>query len=527
MRRCRFFAACLAAALLVLTLSACGQQPGGDQEQTETVIRCGLSNGWDSLMPYNSVSGSNYSRIIYDKIYDRLAYIHGDGTLSPRAAKSWESADDGYAILFHLDENAAFHDGTPVTAEHWVDTFRLITDPDCPSMGRSNFAVFTGTDDNGVAVGENTVGAEAVDTYTLKLTFKNRTTPEEFLISRNREFYVLPTHLLAGSDPAEVMELELWAAPVGSGPCIFEEELVGSSITFRSNPDYQLGAPGFDKLVVTVMDKDSLLTSLIAGDLDYYSFGGSVSFENAEVAREAGLTVLEGETPTTFYELMVNNETVSKSMRQAINLALDKELLCQQNTNGLGSVADSSILPGTGYEAESGWHRDVEQAKTLASESEGMVLTLATTSSRANLAALMQQNLAEAGIEIQIETVDSAAMFAGMTDGIYDLAIASHTPTPLPLWFTEARLTENNNIFHVSRAELERYGEELSAIHAAGDDDAYHTAVSALEAHLADELPFIPLWFARTLHAQSPTVTGIDYVSSSNCNENVWEWTKE
>ena len=55
-------------------------------------------------MPYYSVSGSNYSRIIYDKLYDRLAYIQPDGTCSPRAATSWESADNGYAILFHLDE---------------------------------------------------------------------------------------------------------------------------------------------------------------------------------------------------------------------------------------------------------------------------------------------------------------------------------------------------------------------------------------------------------------------------------------
>ena len=58
------------------------------------------------------MSGSNYSRIIYDKIYDRLAYVQADGPCLPRGADSWESADDGYAILFKLNEDAAFHDGT-------------------------------------------------------------------------------------------------------------------------------------------------------------------------------------------------------------------------------------------------------------------------------------------------------------------------------------------------------------------------------------------------------------------------------
>ena len=44
---------------------------------------------------------------------------------------------------------------------------------------------------------------------------------------------------------------------------------------------------------------------------------------------------------------------------------------------------------------------------------------------------------------------------------------------------------------------------------------------------LVSERPFIPLWFATTLHVQSPTVEGIDYPSSSFCNENVWDWVKQ
>ena len=44
---------------------------------------------------------------------------------------------------------------------------------------------------------------------------------------------------------------------------------------------------------------------------------------------------------------------------------------------------------------------------------------------------------------------------------------------------------------------------------------------------LVSERPFIPLWFGTTLHVQSPTVEGIDYPSSSFCNENVWDWVKQ
>ena len=125
-------------------------------------------------------------------------------------------------------------------------------------------------------------------------------------------------------------------------------EGTNGSYALEANKDYQLGAPGFDTLSITVMDKANLLTALISGDLDYYAIGGSISEENRPIAEEAGFTVLEGTVPSTFYELMLNNETIdSVDLRQAINMALDKELLCQQSSGTLGAVTNSSILPDT------------------------------------------------------------------------------------------------------------------------------------------------------------------------------------
>ena len=125
---------------------------------------------------------------------------------------------------------------------------------------------------------------------------------------------------------------------------------------------------------------------------------------------------------------------------------------------------------------------------------------------------------------MEIETVDSAAMFAGMADGTYDLGIASHTPGQLPLWFVESRFAENNNIFHL--ADLSEYGRLIGAIRGEADQAARTALVEELEALLAEERPFLPLWFGTALHVQSPTVEGIDYASASFSNENVWEWVK-
>ena len=506
---------------LALSLAACGSSA-----ETASVVRYGMSNAWDTLMPYNSPSGSNYTRIVCDKIYDRLAYVHADGSLDPRGATSWESADDGMSVVFHLDENAAFHDGTPVTAEHWVGTIALMTDPTCAALGRSVFNVLAGTDANGAAIQGETLGAEATDEYTLKLTFKTPTTPEDFLLDRNREFYVLPTHLLDGTEPSEIMDLELWEAPIGSGPCKFVEEIPGSQLTLQSNPDYQLGQPGFDKLVITVMDKSNLLPSLMAGDLDYYAFGGNLAADDIQTAEDGGIEVLEGTVPNSFYELMLNNETIpSSAVRRAIDLALDKEALCLHTAQGLGEPTATDLTPGTEYTSSLTWSRDVEEAKALLEEGgyDGRTYSLACTSNRSGLAALMQQQLAEADITVTIETVDSATLFSGMAEGTYDMAIASHTPGALPLWFTESRFSEGNNIFHV--ADLTPYTTLIAQIKAAPGGEERQALVDQLQELLAQERPFIPLWFGRTLHAQSPTIDNIDYPSSSFSNENVWEWT--
>ncbi len=521
---------------MVLGLVSCGNQPQ-QQSQTDTGtetsgqaegvnLNYGISNSWDSLMPYYSVSGSNYSRIIYDKLYDRLAYIQPDGTCAPRAATSWESADGGYAILFHLDEGAAFHDGTPVTAQHWVDTIALVTNPACNVLGRDTFAGLTGTDEIGAAIEGENLGAEAVDEYTLKLTFDNPVVPEEFLVEYNRDIYVLPTHLLTDIAPEDLVTSDFWQNPVGSGPCQFVSEVSGSTLVLSANKDYQLGAPGFDTLTITVMDKANLLTALIAGDLDYYTFGGSISEENRPVAEQAGFAVEEGTVPSTFYELMINNETVdSADLRHAIEKALDKELLCQQNTGSLGTVTNTSILPGTEYSRPAGESAyDPEGAKELLAQAgyDGETFTLACTSQRASLAALIQQNLADVGIQVEIETVDSATMFAGMSDGTYDLAVASHTPTSLPLWFTGSRFTADNNLFRVP--DLSQYTTLLTALEEETNETARIDLVDEWEALLNQEMPFIPLWFSYALHVQSKTVTGIDYAAAACCNENVWQW---
>lgn len=525
---------------MVLSLTACGGQteqgaqqnsaPNDTQleQQTERVIEYGIAGAWDSLMPYGSISASNYARIVYDKLYDRPVFIHADGTLSPRAASAWESIDDGYAIRFTLNENARFHDGTPVTSEHWAQTFSIITNPNCAILGRSNYAVISGTDEGGNLIDGEQLGVTVEDDYHFVLHFKKATTAEDFLLEYGRELYVLPTHLLSDIADEDLVSDEFWRAPIGSGPCVFVSEEPGSSITLTAFEDYYQGNDGYDRLHIRVVDKSNHLTALLSGDLDYYAFGNAVTGENISFAEENGLTVVKSESYNNFYELMFNNESLSdENLRKAISLSIDRARLADYTAGDLGTVASDYLLPDStwrSYTAASEQDLDLARSYLDAAQYDGETLTLATTSARSGLAALLEQDLSAIGVQLELVTVDSASLFSGMTAGSYDLAIASHTPSALPLWFVESRFTADGGVF---RSFDSRYRSDIAAVQTAMEPSERLAAMETLLQYLDEQTPFVPLFFTKLAYVESPTLSSVEYTASSFSNENIWDWVKQ
>jgi peptide/nickel transport system substrate-binding protein len=534
--RGRFLGNPAAAIVLVLCLGgfmACSgksaaKPDAGGGAVSNTVINLGIGTAWDSLNPYDSPSGSMYSQQIWDKIYDRLAFLSAGGTeIRPRAADSWESADNGAAVVFHLNKKAKWHDGVPLTAADWVFTINLITNPDVVVAGGGFFSFLAGTNDGGKAVSPGSVKAQAVDDYTLKLTFKSNTVPESFLILYNRNFYVLPEHLLKAIPPAGIKTADFWKKPVGSGPTVFESELVGNQIVFKANPDYFLGAPGFGSLIVSVISSSNLLSSFIAGDLDLFGFGSAVSVDERLIAEQAGFKVANSKAKTSFVETILNNQTIPDSrIRQALHYALDKAVLAELSTQGLGAPTYSSVLPTSEYYNQNlKFDRNIEKAKELlrAAGYDGRTYTMAVGQSRAELVAVMQQQWAEAGINVKIVIVDVATMFTGLSDGKYDIGLSGHTATAEPLWFASNFSYARRNDFSVTDPAYDRWRDQIQA---ETDPAKRKQLLLDYQQFIFDDSPFIPLWHAGSQFAASKTVENADSNAAGLCNENVWEWVK-
>lgn len=519
-------------AILAGTLVGCGgtgnespDNKGDAGAASNEVITYGMTSAWDSLNPYGSSSGSIYQQLVSDKIYDRLVYISEAGsTIEPRGAEKWESADEGKAALFHLNKNAKWHDGEGVTAKDWVFTLNLITNPKFDFGMKSEFNSIAGTKDDGVAEGENSLKVEAVDDYTLKINFKEAIPVEDWLKLHNKYLYVLPEHLLKDKDVAQIKTDELWKNPVGSGPCTFVSEVVGSELQFESFDDYHLGAPQFGKLVLKVVDPANTVTSISTGELD--GFYQNPKVDDAMAAESLGLNVTQSETPTTVAVLLINNQNIKdKKVRQAMNYAVDKQLLIDQQLQGKGVPSATCIIPDSKYDAGIEWSRDVEKAKELLKEANwdsNKTLKMAITAARESMAAIIQQNLAEAGIKVDVQTVELATMFSGLQDGTYDLGICGSTAMDYPLWM--AGYYDYRNVTYCQITDT-RYAELQEKIASEINEDVRKELINEYQNLLYDEMPLVMLYHGYNFGVQSNRLQGYSAFDGDINNHCVWKWS--
>ena len=108
---------------------------------------------------------------------------------------------------------------------------------------------FAGTDETGCETSTDSVEVKALDDHTVEFTLKTPMDPSIVYALVNRDFFIIPKHLLSGISDADLVNDPFWQKPIGSGPCIFDSTESGVSIEFKANKDYYLGAPDFDRLV--------------------------------------------------------------------------------------------------------------------------------------------------------------------------------------------------------------------------------------------------------------------------------------
>lgn len=184
-----------------------------------------------AITVYQRICGDTH---MFDKLGDALVDLDENLDLIPGAAESWEPSADGTSWTFHLRPGQMWSDGTPLTANDYVATYRYMADP---AHAYDFVWMWQGIIKNWseAVAGEvptDQIGMEATDDLTLVVTTNG---PRPYLPGTLYFWPPLQAKALAEMGPDYLLDP---ATAVSSGPFKLKEFEAGNHMTLEANPDY-------------------------------------------------------------------------------------------------------------------------------------------------------------------------------------------------------------------------------------------------------------------------------------------------
>lgn len=347
------------------------------------------------------------------QVYSTIVGLDKDGNPIPSLAKSWDISEDGKTYTFHLFDGISWHDGEPFSAEDiaW-SLWNINREYNGPSSGLLG----------------SVTSIEATDDTTVVFTLDAPYPPLLRGLAYFNSSVILPKHIFDnGGDPRQnPANLK----PVGTGPFKFVEYVKGSHVLLEKNEDYHLdGLPHMDRLVFQIIPNASARSiALQNGEVDFLPYYATPLGEVESLRGAEDVTVtyqkrfIAGE-----YMVFLNTREgplAEKAVRQALYHAIDREELLEKAGFGFGTVSYgpiSSQQPAFFSDDVPTYAYDPEQAKAMldaagfAADADGTRFPLRVSfdlkdGPMSDVARLMRSYLAEVGIDLEIEGMDSGRM---------------------------------------------------------------------------------------------------------------------
>jgi peptide/nickel transport system substrate-binding protein len=358
-------------------------------------------------------SGSAYSARIMQLIYDTLLVKDEKFEPAPSVAESFEESEDRKTFTFHLRRDVTFHNGKPLTARDVKYTFDTIRSPELNSPLRTTFD-----------------------------RIREIETPDEFtVVFRAREpFYTFIGNLPGIGIISEGAGTELLDSPLGSGPYKFVSYREGDPVRLEANPNYWGGAPNIPRVHIRVVtDNSTRQAELMSGEVD---LAYNVQFDPETIRalqNRSGIQVLIDEGTNVGYlglNLTPASPLASQKVRQAVAYAIDTDVMIHRLLRDQAKRA-KAILPSSHWAYEQGvtsYDYNPERAKQLLDEAgltdpdgDGpqtrftiRMMTTTTQLSR-NIGAIMQDQFRRVGIDLKLESFESATLFDRISKMQFDL----------------------------------------------------------------------------------------------------------
>jgi len=381
-------------------------------------LTLGLATEPNSLDPTIALLGySQYTGV--KAIFEGFVIRDLNGEVKPALAETWEHPDD-VTYIFHLRHGVMFQDGTPFnsSAAVFMDWY-VRNGPG--TQGRSDW--------------NHTVSSvQAIDDYTVKYTLFSKAAT--FLSDFMR---VGPTGSMVSPTAVKKWGEEFGTHPVGTGPFQFAEWVRGSYIKLVANPNYRQGIPDLDSLVIRyIPDNGVRVLELQKGTADFIEVPLTFASQlNATSNVKMYIGMSDRQMQLSYVNTQPNPKFTSYftdvRVRQAINYAINKNEI-------INTVLDGWAMPGIGairykyagyapYLAK--YSYDPDKAKQLLAEAgypNGFSVVLLTEGKTfrpyaEDTAVLLKSELAQVGIQVTIQVVDSNTFSKMRFNQEFDLAM--------------------------------------------------------------------------------------------------------
>jgi len=446
MRRIRKFMAVLLSTMFVAaSLTACGDNKDNTNQNSNTsgekIVNVGVTNTLETLNPL-LMNGGEINKHAASLMFLPLVELDADLNFEYMLADSI-TTEDNKNFIVHIDKDATWSDGTPITAADVEYTARRLCSPVIGNMAMMYY-VFEGVGEDGFVEegAESVEGINIIDEKTIQFTTKESMSLTTFQGSYARYLMPLPKHIIEKYSEAELSTADWFNCPdVVSGPFFVTDFDVNHYISYKANPDYFKGAPKIDKLNIKIVEGSQLYAGLQSGEIDITQHTMSdIPIEDYEsVEALENVNVVYGSAVTNQSMFIQTENVPDVKVRQAMLYAMDRQMILEQLLKNHGEVVDGFLSSASPFfdETITPISYNPEKAKSLLEDANwdgSQVLRFYVNSGDSifvNAAMIIAAQWEAVGIKTEIQTVDFATLMDISGSRDYDILAVQYTYPPV------------------------------------------------------------------------------------------------
>lgn len=528
--------------------------------QNESVVindRVVIAVGEDiqSLNPLYSFSGTESN--IVELLFLSLVQHRWDNSKSnivsyPMAAESWSWNNDSTELTLQLRDDILWTDKEKFTTEDVIYSFDLYSDPAVNSRLLGTFDNFYTEDNQHIDINKS---FEIISPTKIIMKFRPHSNPNLFDIG----VPLLPKHILEKYKRSDLPTAEFNFKPVSNGPFKLKNWDRNSAIILTSDStSFLYDKQNISELIFKIIpDYNSRISQLRSGEVDLLEDIKSEDANNFKKLKGFSVGPIKGRQYDFIGLSNIDNEEYNrtkiirphpiwgdKEIRKALTMAVNRQEILTEFLGDYGQLAyspvtnifntssDSSISPYQYDLAEAkkilkeqGWN-DSDDNGIIEKNGKEFLINLfvpAGNPLREFAGTLIKNNLREAGVEVQIQTLELGVFIENVMSKKIDAFMAGWSvPIPIelkPYWYSDLDKSPLN-IVGYSNKEADQILDELGF---SMSEKKYFDLLHKFEMIMHEDQPVIFLYWIDNIVVYNSRIKNIS-IDPLGVIHQCWEW---